>query len=138
MSSYLGIDIGTSGCKAVVFDERGRPLASASRGYRLHLTPDGGAELDSDEVMDSCLAVIAGRERLLDQYGSLVGPWQFVLALALLAVALEMGRRAIKPILPAVALAARQFGEFQPVRRRFDAAGEPAVDDKAEALFAAL
>ena len=63
MSSYLGIDIGTSGCKAVVFDERGRPLASASRGYRLHLTPDGGAELDSDEVMDSCLAVIAGAQR---------------------------------------------------------------------------
>ena len=58
----------------------------------------------------ACLAVIAGRERLLDQYGSLVGPWQFVLALALLAVALEMGRRAIKPILPAVALAALAYG----------------------------
>ena len=58
----------------------------------------------------ACLAVIAGRERLLDQYGSLVGPWQFVLALALIAVALEMGRRAIKPILPAVALAALAYG----------------------------
>ena len=57
--NFLGIDIGTSGCKAVVFDATGRQLATAQRAYALHFTPDGGAELDSTEVMDKCLAVIA-------------------------------------------------------------------------------
>lgn len=57
--NFLGIDIGTSGCKAVVFNADGHPIASAQRGYSLYLTDDGGAELDSTEVMDCCLAVIA-------------------------------------------------------------------------------
>ena len=57
--NFLGIDIGTSGCKAVVFDATGCQLATAQREYALHFTPDGGAELDSTEVMDKCLAVIA-------------------------------------------------------------------------------
>lgn len=58
MSNYLGIDIGSSGCKAVLFDGDGRPLKSATREYEVHLTGDGGAELDSDEVIEKCLAVI--------------------------------------------------------------------------------
>lgn len=58
-AAYLGIDIGTSGCKAVAFDDNGRTLASASREYNVQFTPDGGAELDSNEVLDKCLAVIA-------------------------------------------------------------------------------
>ena len=56
--SFLGIDIGTSGCKAAVFDAQGRLLASAQGGYSLHATGDGGAELDSTEVLNHCLAVI--------------------------------------------------------------------------------
>ena len=68
--SFLGIDIGTSGCKAAVFDADGLLLASARREYSLHLTGDGGAELNSTEVLDHCLAVIteaanrAGRGRV--------------------------------------------------------------------------
>lgn len=34
--SYLGLDIGTSGCKALVFDDSGRTLASAYREYPLN------------------------------------------------------------------------------------------------------
>ena len=56
---YLGLDIGTSACKAVVFDAHGSPIASATREYELHLTPDGGAELDTDEVSEQCLCVIS-------------------------------------------------------------------------------
>ncbi len=56
--NFLGVDIGTSGCKAVVFDADGRSLADAQREYSLHLTGDGGAELDSAEVLNQCLAVI--------------------------------------------------------------------------------
>src|ERR1035437_3962133 len=68
--SFLGIDIGTSGCKAAVFDAEGRLLASAQREYSIHTTPDGGAELNSTEVLNRCLAVIteaahhAGRGRV--------------------------------------------------------------------------
>jgi len=58
MSNYLGIDIGSSGCKAVLFDADGRQLKSAAREYEVHFTGDGGAELDSDEVIEKCLAVI--------------------------------------------------------------------------------
>ena len=61
--NFLGVDIGTSGCKAVVFDDDGRQVASAQREYSLHLTEDGGAELDSTVVMDHCLAVIAETAR---------------------------------------------------------------------------
>ena len=55
--SYLGLDIGTSGCKAVVFDAKGATLGAAYRGYSV-LTPGPGyAELDSKEVMENCLVV---------------------------------------------------------------------------------
>ncbi len=55
---YLGLDIGTSRCKAAVFDEQGRQVAEAYRMYDLRFTDDGGAELDPDEVIDDCFAVI--------------------------------------------------------------------------------
>ncbi len=56
--SYLGIDIGTSGCKAVAFDAFGRQLGAAHRAYAVKSPRPGWAELDSLEVMDNCLAVI--------------------------------------------------------------------------------
>jgi xylulokinase len=57
--SYLGLDIGTGGCKAVIFHSDGRELASAFREYSLlHPHPDH-AELDPDEVIRKCFEVIA-------------------------------------------------------------------------------
>lgn len=56
--AYLGVDIGTSGCKALAFNDDGRELAAAYREYDLIFTPDGGAELDSELVMTRCLEVI--------------------------------------------------------------------------------
>lgn len=54
--SYLGLDIGTTGCKACIFDAQGRLLTSAYREYPL-LTPEPGwAEIDSSRVCQ------AGRE----------------------------------------------------------------------------
>lgn len=61
---YLGIDIGTTGCKAGVFNGDGQLLALAYREYPLLSPERGWAELDSSRVIQACLDVIreaAGR-----------------------------------------------------------------------------
>ncbi len=58
--SLLGIDIGTSGCKAVVFSETGRPLASAYDEYDFRRDGPGWAELDVEEVWARIRRTIAG------------------------------------------------------------------------------
>ncbi len=59
MNHYMGVDIGTSGCKAVVFDEVGCGVSAAYREYDV-ISPKGDwAELDSNEVMEKCFEVIA-------------------------------------------------------------------------------
>ncbi len=54
----MGLDVGTTGCKAVAFDERGRELARAYREYPTLTPREGWAELDSRVVTDRCLEVI--------------------------------------------------------------------------------
>jgi xylulokinase len=56
--SLLGIDVGTTGCKAVAFDETGKIVASAYREYPLHFPKPGWIELDSIRVMASCREII--------------------------------------------------------------------------------
>ncbi|OFX15186.1 MAG: hypothetical protein A2Z18_03915 [Armatimonadetes bacterium RBG_16_58_9] len=56
--SYMGLDIGTTACKAVVFDEKGRQLASAYREYPTLIPQEGWAELDPRQVSESCFTVI--------------------------------------------------------------------------------
>jgi len=56
--STMGIDIGTTGCKALVFDAGGNRLSSAYREYPLLSPHPGWAELDSKQVIDACLDVI--------------------------------------------------------------------------------
>lgn len=57
--SYLGLDIGTSGCKAVVFNAEGEELSQAHREYATLMPEDGWAELDSKAVMAACREVLA-------------------------------------------------------------------------------
>jgi xylulokinase len=57
--SYLGLDIGTGGCKAVVFDAKGKELAMAYREYPVLHPHSDRAELDPDEVISRCFEVIA-------------------------------------------------------------------------------
>lgn len=56
--NYLGIDIGTSGCKAGIFDGNGKQIAFAKRSYDVMFSEGGGAEIDSDEVIKKCFEVI--------------------------------------------------------------------------------
>ena len=58
MNYYMGIDIGTSGCKAIVFDENGRQISAAYREYDIISPQPGWGELDSDVVMNKCFEVI--------------------------------------------------------------------------------
>ncbi len=57
--SLMGIDVGTTGVKAVVFDESGKQLSSAYEEYPLLFPFAGACELDSARVMDAALRVIA-------------------------------------------------------------------------------
>ena len=57
--SLLGIDVGTSGCKAAVFSEDGQALASAYEEYDYQHPQPGWAELDSRQVWASVQRTIA-------------------------------------------------------------------------------
>lgn len=56
--NYMGIDIGTTGCKAVVFDDSGSCLSSAYREYPLMNPEPGFSELDPGLVIEKCFEVI--------------------------------------------------------------------------------
>ena len=55
----LGIDVGTSGCKATVVDADGRVLGSGYREYPVSRPAPGWAELDSGTVWAAVQAVVA-------------------------------------------------------------------------------
>jgi xylulokinase len=56
--SLLGIDVGTTACKAVAFDLTGRPLATATREYPLQAPRPGWLELDANAVWDAVEATV--------------------------------------------------------------------------------
>ncbi len=56
--NLLGIDVGTTGCKVVLFSLQGEMLASAYREYDLQSPQPGWAELDSAAVWENVKAVI--------------------------------------------------------------------------------
>ncbi|MCL7452881.1 MAG: FGGY family carbohydrate kinase [Anaerolineae bacterium] len=56
--SLLGIDVGTTGCKAAVFSEEGSLLASAYEEYDILRPQPGWAELDARDVWDKVRATV--------------------------------------------------------------------------------
>lgn len=56
--SYIGIDVGTTGCKALAFDENANILASAYREYSLISPKNGWYALNPDLVVNECKKVI--------------------------------------------------------------------------------
>lgn len=57
--SLLGIDVGTTGCKSVVFSATGKTLASAYREYNVDSPAPGQAQLDSRTVWQRVKDTIA-------------------------------------------------------------------------------
>lgn len=68
MAKFLGIDLGTSGVKAALFDETGAPIASASVDYPLSRPRDGWAEQDPDvwwaSTVEAVRRVAAGGDKI--------------------------------------------------------------------------
>lgn len=56
--SLLGLDIGTTGCKAIAFNEEGRALAGSYREYGLIISDEGFVEYDPELVLKSARSVI--------------------------------------------------------------------------------
>jgi xylulokinase len=57
--TLIGLDVGTTGCKAVVFSEEGEPLGSAYREYGIDTDNSGKAEQDTGLVWRLSTSVLA-------------------------------------------------------------------------------
>lgn len=58
-NAVLGIDIGTTSAKAVLYDLEGRELATASSGYALSTPQPGWAEQDAEDVWRALVQALA-------------------------------------------------------------------------------
>ena len=58
MNCLIGIDLGTSGTKTVLFDEAGKALASAMVEYPLHQPKNGWAEQDPADWWAACISTL--------------------------------------------------------------------------------
>ena len=67
MNYLIGIDIGTSAAKTVLFDEEGRVAASASQEYPLYQPHNGWAEQDPHDWRDAALETL---RRVMDESGA--------------------------------------------------------------------
>ena len=63
--SYLGIDLGTSGLRALLQNESGKTIASAEMHYEVSHPHDGWSEQDPQNWIDALEATIAALSCLL-------------------------------------------------------------------------
>ena len=59
MKYLIGIDVGTSATKTVLFDELGTVIASASREYPLYQPQNGWAEQNPEDWRNAVLATVS-------------------------------------------------------------------------------
>lgn len=67
MNYLVGIDVGTSATKTVLFDEKGRVIASASREYPLYQPRNGWAEQRPEDWRDAVLETL---KKVMDVSGA--------------------------------------------------------------------
>ena len=77
MQYFIGIDVGTSGCKVSVFDEGFQPQAFATQKYAINTPRPGWAEFDPIEIWH---AVCETTRRALDQLQIELGKHTFALS----------------------------------------------------------
>jgi xylulokinase len=100
--SLLGIDIGTTGCKASVISETGKPLSLAYEEYDIVRPRPGWAELDPNEVWKRVRRAIAAAVKAAESAGYVGAPADRVTALAVSSmgeamVPVDRNRRILGP-----------------------------------------
>lgn len=58
MKYLVGVDEGTTGCKATIFDEDGKKISSSSKEYKSYYPNPGWVEQDLEEIKDSVFGCI--------------------------------------------------------------------------------
>ena len=58
MDYLIGVDIGTSGTKTVLFDRKGKSLASSAMEYPMYQPQNGWAEQDPNDWWDAVRGTI--------------------------------------------------------------------------------
>jgi sugar (pentulose or hexulose) kinase len=66
---FLGIDIGTSGCKLLVVDSQGQVIAEASREYNLITPKSGWIEQDPEEILEAVSIALGQLSREFQKLG---------------------------------------------------------------------
>ncbi|MDQ0396507.1 FGGY-family carbohydrate kinase [Labrys monachus] len=111
---FLGLDLGTSGCKLIAFDGRGRELARATRGYPVANPGPGQFELDADRVWgeaEACFREVRA--------GALPGTVR-TLAVSVLGEAVLPVDRSGRPLAPApISADMRAMAEVERLGERF-------------------
>lgn len=57
--NFAGIDVGTTGTKAIVVNDRGDQIAAAYQSYELRMPREGWCELNPDDIWNACKKVLA-------------------------------------------------------------------------------
>ena len=68
---FCGLDVGTSGVKAVVFDELGEIKANCFLAYELELRADGTRDLMADQIWDKTKKVLSQAVSICPEVSSL-------------------------------------------------------------------
>jgi xylulokinase len=113
----IGLDIGTTGCKAALFDDQGALCASASREYGVDIPHPGWAEQDGEQVWS------LARESLADCYRKLgQRPPVAALGLSVQGEAVAPVDRSGRPLRPFIlGMDTRTEAQNQWLRQRFGA-----------------
>ena len=64
---FMGIDMGTSGCKAVVFDEKWGVVCQAYEEYGMYMPGENMLELDGELVWEKIARVIRRANEVTDE-----------------------------------------------------------------------
>ncbi|MGB7486972.1 MAG: gluconokinase [Phormidesmis sp.] len=74
MRYVIGVDIGTSSTKAVLFDTNGQQRGRSAEGYELRSPEPGAAEQDPDDILHACTQTVANVVKHSDMApGELIG-----------------------------------------------------------------
>jgi Sugar (pentulose and hexulose) kinases len=58
MEYMIGVDVGTTSTKSVLYDMEGKVVAYANSGYKLHQDVPDMAEEDPDDIFDAVVEVL--------------------------------------------------------------------------------